>query len=60
VLPPWREKEPAIDMFLSKRVALPLFFERAIIEVTPRRALLWEDGDTTRPPQVFELAEAVA
>ena len=60
VLPLWREKEPAIDMFLAKRVALPLFFERAIIEVTPRRALLWEGGDTTRAPQVFELAEAVA
>ena len=60
VLPLWRKKEPAIDMFLSKRVALPLFFERAIIEVTPRRALLWDDGDTTRPPQVFELAEALA
>ena len=60
VLPLWREKEPAIDMFLSKRVALPLFFERAIIEVAPRRALLWEDGDTARPPIVYELAEAVA
>jgi hypothetical protein len=60
VLPLWRQKEPAIDMFLAKRVALPLFFERAIIEVTPRRALLWENGDTTRAPQLFELAEAVA
>jgi hypothetical protein len=60
VLPLWRAKEPAIDMFLAKRVALPLFFERAIIEVTPRRALLWDDGDTSRPPKVYELAEAVA
>jgi hypothetical protein len=60
VLPLWRAKEPVIDSFLGKRVALPLFFERAIIEVTPRRALLWEDGDTARPPEVFELAEAVA
>jgi general stress protein 26 len=60
VLPMWRKKEPMIDMFLGKRVALPLFFERAIIEVTPRRALLWDDGDTTRPPQVFELAGAAA
>jgi general stress protein 26 len=60
VLPLWRQKEPMIDMFLGKRVALPLFFERAIIEVTPRRALLWEDGDTARPPQVFELAGAAA
>src|SRR5919202_4021771 len=60
VLPLWRAKEPSVDFFLSKRVALPLFFERAIIEVTPRRALLWEDGDTRRPPQVFELAEVAA
>ena len=60
VLPIWREKEPAIDMFLGKRVALPLFFERAVIEVRPTRALLWEHGATDRPPQVFELAGAAA
>ena len=59
VLPLWRAKEPVIDAFLGKRVALPLFFERAVIEVRPRRALLWEGGDTSRAPQVFELAEAV-
>jgi general stress protein 26 len=55
VLPLWRKKEPAIDFFLGKRVALPLFFERGIIEIRPRRAFLWEDGDTSHPPQVFEL-----
>ena len=60
VLPLWRKKEPAIDFFLGKRVALPLFFERAIIELRPRRAFLWEDGRTDQPPQVFELAEALA
>jgi general stress protein 26 len=59
VLPLWRKKEPVIDAFLGKRVALPLFFERAVIEVRPRRAFFWEDGRTDRPPQVFELAEAV-
>ena len=59
VLPLWRKKEPVIDTLLGKRVALPLFFERAIIEVRPRRAFLWEDGRTDRPPQVFELLEAV-
>jgi Pyridoxamine 5'-phosphate oxidase len=58
VLPLWRKKEPVIDEFLGKRVALPLFFERGIIEIRPRRAFLWEDGRTDRPPQVFELAEA--
>ena len=58
VLPLWRKKEPAIDFFLGKRVALPLFFERGIIEIAPSRAFLWEDGDTSRPPQVFELEGA--
>ena len=57
VLPMWRAKEPAIDFFLGKRVALPLFFERGVIEIRPRRAFLWEDGRTDVPPQVFELAE---
>jgi len=58
VLPIWRKKEPAIDFFLGKRVALPLFFERGVIEIRPRRAFLWEDGDTSRPPQVFVLEGA--
>jgi hypothetical protein len=57
VLPLWRVKEPAIDFFLGKRVALPLFFERGIIEISPRRTFLWEDGRTDQPPQVFEVAE---
>jgi general stress protein 26 len=60
VLPLWRKKEPAIDMFLGKRVALPLFFERGVIEIRPRKAFLWEDGRTDRPPQVFEVARALA
>lgn len=57
-LPLWRVKEPAIEFFLGKRVALPLFFERAVIEVVPRRVWLWEDGRTDREPQVFELEPA--
>lgn len=60
VLPLWREKEPAIDMFLGKRVALPLFFERSVIEIRPRKAFLWEDGRTDRAPQVFEIAPVLA
>jgi general stress protein 26 len=60
VLPLWRKKEPAIDMFLGKRVALPLFFERAVIEIRPRRSLYWEDGRTDLSPQVFVRAEALA
>jgi general stress protein 26 len=47
----WRRKEPVIDSFLKMRVALPLFFERAVIEIAPERCLYWPDGDTARPPQ---------
>ena len=50
ILDLWRKKEPVIDAFLKMRVALPLFFERAVIEITPKRCLLWEDGDTGREP----------
>jgi len=50
VLDLWRRKEPVIDAFLKARVALPLFFERAVIEITPHRCLLWTGGDTTRAP----------
>ena len=60
VLPLWRKKEPAIDMFLGKRVALPLFFERAVIDMRPTRTYYWESGATDRPPQVFEVAGAPA
>jgi general stress protein 26 len=56
VLPLWRQKEPEIETFLGKRVALPLFFERAIIEITPRRVLFWPGGDTSRAPQISEVA----
>lgn len=53
-LPLWRAKEPAIDTYLGKRFALPLFFERSVIEITPRRVAWWPDGDPERPPQVTE------
>jgi general stress protein 26 len=56
ILDLWRRKEPVIDSFLKMRVALPLFFERAVIEITPVRCLLWTDGDTARAPQVEEAA----
>jgi len=48
----WRRKEPVIDSFLKMRVALPLFFERAVIEIAPERCLYWVEGDTSRAPQV--------
>jgi general stress protein 26 len=56
ILPLWLAKEPIVKMFYEKRVALPLFWERGLIEVTPRKVFLWEGGDTTREPKIFEPA----
>jgi general stress protein 26 len=50
LLPIWERKEPAIVSFLKMRVALPLFFERALIEITPRRAYYWADGNAATAP----------
>jgi hypothetical protein len=60
LLPIWERKEPAIVAFLKQRVALPLFFERALIEITPRRTLYWADGDAGRRPDVVDVGRAVA
>jgi len=51
LLPIWEKKEPSIVMFLKARVALPLFFERALIEITPRRSLYWASGDAASVPE---------
>ena len=60
LLPIWERKEPAIVAFLKQRVALPLFFERALIEITPRRTTYWEGGDASRQPTQFDVAEEAA
>jgi general stress protein 26 len=60
LLPIWEQKEPSIVYFLKARVALPLFFERALIEITPRRVLYWSDGDPTSAPAVTVVGEAAA
>ena len=54
ILELWRKKEPAIDDFLKARVALPLFFERSVIEITPERALYWVNGETDRAPELTQ------
>src|ERR687889_1294992 len=46
LLPIWERKEPSIVYFLKQRVALPLFFERSLIEIVPRRVLYWPDGSS--------------
>ena len=58
LLPIWSAKEPAIVAFLKSRVALPLFFERALIEITPRRALYWPRGRPDEEPVITDLVEA--
>src|SRR5688572_16125972 len=60
LLPVWEAKEPAIVLFLKQRVALPLFFERGLIEITPRRAFYWPDGDAATPPEVTDIAGQAA
>ncbi|MFN2465570.1 MAG: pyridoxamine 5'-phosphate oxidase family protein [Candidatus Dormibacteria bacterium] len=58
VLPLWLKKEPVIAKLLKLRFALPLFWERSVIEVTPRRVTWWPGGDTSGEPQVVELEGA--
>jgi general stress protein 26 len=60
LLPIWEKKEPAIVYFLKERVALPLFFERSLIEVTPRRTLYWASGSAAAAPAVTEVGKEAA
>jgi general stress protein 26 len=60
LLPIWEVKEPSIVMFLKARVALPLFFERALIEIVPRRVLYWSNGEAGTSPAVTVLGEEAA
>lgn len=52
LLPLWTAKEPAVTKLMRFRFALPLFWERSIIEITPRRVLVWPNGDTTKDPEI--------
>ena len=60
ILDLWQRKEPSINDFLKARVALPLFFERAVIEITPERCLYWAGGDTRSAPAVTSAPRAEA
>jgi general stress protein 26 len=57
LLPLWTVKEPYIPAFMRQRLALPLFWERVILEVTPRKIYAWRDGDNSKPPEVFEVSQ---
>ena len=60
LLPIWEKKEPSIVYFLKQRVALPLFFERSLIEITPRRVLYWAGGDAATAPQTTDVGTEAA
>jgi len=60
LLPIWEKKEPSIVYFLTQRVALPLFFERSLIEITPRRALYWPDGNAATAPETTIVGKEAA
>lgn len=60
VLPLWIEKEPLIAKLVKQRFAMPLFWERAVIEITPRRVFVWPGATADAEPEVFDLQGAVA
>lgn len=60
ILPLWIAKEPIVEKFYKMRVALPLFWERGLIQVVPRRAFVWDEGRTDRPPVVHEVTPQLA
>ena len=60
LLPIWEQKEPSIVMFLKARVALPLFFERALIEITPRRSMYWTSGESSTAPVTSDAGGAAS
>jgi len=53
LLPIWRKKEPYIDNFVKMRYALPLFWERSVVEVVPTKVYAWPQGDADRQPDVY-------
>ena len=60
LLPLWTAKEPVISKLVKMRFAMPLFWERSIIEIEPRRVLWWPEGKTELDPQVSEIATVAA
>lgn len=55
LLPLWEAKEPVIGKFVRQRFGLPLFFERSVIEIVPRRVYVWRDGAT----EIVDIEERV-
>jgi hypothetical protein len=53
----WDRKDPATLNLMRNRRAYPLVFERALIELAPRRTWFWPDGRTEKPPVTTVAAE---
>jgi general stress protein 26 len=53
----WSKKDPSIREMLASRLAFPLLLERILIELTPRKAWYWPDGNTEKMPQITVAAE---
>ena len=56
LLPLWRKKEPYIDNYVKMRYALPLFWERSIVEIDPSKVYLWPNGDPNSEPNIYEVS----
>lgn len=56
LLPLWRKKEPYIDNFVKMRYALPLFWERSMIEMTPKKVYHWPTGNSADTPEIHEMS----
>lgn len=50
----WKRKEPYIEALFKQRFALPLFWERIIIRVTPVKIYYWLKGDVSVAPSCIE------
>jgi len=50
----WKEKEPYITDFIKRRYALPLFWERVIINIKPIEILAWFNGKIDEKPIVIK------
>jgi len=48
LLPTWARKEPTIPALVRQRWALPLFWERAVVVLTPRRVFHWPPAPPVR------------
>jgi len=56
LLPAWARKEPGIPAMVRRRWQLPLFWERAVIALTPRRIFHWPPG-SSEEPVIYDLHE---